>query len=113
MIIQYCIMHAGEDYTTLVSFQDTLRRQLEKLTMEKEDESTKDLISNIQKLREDIRGIRNEVFRFENDQWLRNDLYSFMESRRIKISPEDWAELLSESELVIDEKVPHIPTPEE
>jgi hypothetical protein len=101
MVIQYCIMHAGEDYTTLVSFQDTLRKQLEKLTMESEEETTKDLISNIQKLRTDIREIRDIVFKFSSDPWLTEDLYSFMEMRRMRISPEDWARLLVESEEVV------------
>jgi hypothetical protein len=104
MIIQYCIMHAGEEYTTFVTFQEALRKQLENLMAEDEDvgDKKKDIIANVQKLREDLRSTRDMIFKFEEDTFLTKDLYSFLETRKLKISPEDWAVMLNEKEIVIN-----------
>lgn len=103
MIIQYCIMHAGEEYTTFVTFQDALRKQLEALMSDDDEgDSKKDTIANIQKLREDLRTTRENIFRFKNDSFLTDDLYAFMETRKLRISPEDWAVMLNEKEVVLN-----------
>lgn len=92
LIIRYCIMQASDDYTTLVTFEEALRNQNEKLLDGKVDsEKTKDMISNVDTLREKIKDIKRSLMSNNLDAFLERSLYDFSESARLSLRPEDYA----------------------
>jgi len=95
MIIDYCSITKGDDYITLIAFQESLRTQSFKLMYGDDDEKTKDLIGNVNSLRENIKSIRNGLLSDNNDLFLIQSFKIKSESDRLLLSPEDYAHNLA------------------
>jgi len=95
LILKYCIMQGSDDYSTLVTFEEALRNQNEKLLEGKVDtEKTKDIINNVDVLRQKIKDIKQSLMSHNFDNFLERSLYDFSESGRLNLSPEDYAKLM-------------------
>ena len=95
LILKYCIMQGSDDYSTLVTFEEALRNQNEKLLEGKVDtEKTKDIINNVDVLRQKIKDIKQSLMSNNLDNFLERSLYDFSESGRLNLSPEDYAKLM-------------------
>lgn len=92
MIIQYCIMQGEEDYTTLVSFQEALRSQLEILLNPGEDDDVSKIIKNVKELRTQINELRQNLLINNVDTFLTMSLNDFSEAEKLELSPEYFAE---------------------
>lgn len=91
MAIQYCIMQGEEDYATLVTFQEALRKQLE-IMMNPGDDDTSKVIKNVKELRVQVAELRQTLLSNNIDQYLTKSLYDFTEAERLELSPEYFAE---------------------
>lgn len=103
MIIDYCSMSKGDDYVTLITFQESLRTQAFKLMHGDDDEKTKDLINNVNSLRENIKTIQNNILGDNNDIFLIQSFKLKSESERLLLSPEDYAHALADKNIDVFE----------
>jgi len=99
-IIRYCMLQGDTDYTVLVTYEDSLLKELDRLINfdagEEDDsgEKKKELIANINTLRKDINTLKQEFFANNVDLFLLRSLSEFAESKKILLSPEYYAEIL-------------------
>lgn len=106
MIIQYAIMQGNYDYTTLIAFEESFKNQSEKLMDKsiKDNEKTKELIDNVSKLRGNIKEVKDMLLNNNIDSLLEKDLYVFAESKKLKITPEDYAKLFVGESVIQNEE---------
>ena len=89
MIIQFCLMHHEEDYATLVVYLESHRKELENLS--KEDVDPKDvtnIIKNIKTFEREIAEKKNKLLAGNMDSFINKTLFEYMESKKLKLSPE-------------------------
>lgn len=92
MIIRYVAMINNEDYATYVAFTEALRKQQEKiLAGDVDQEKTKEMIANINTLKNSIRDLKENLIGEAND--LQRTLYEFVESNILGITPEEVARI--------------------
>jgi hypothetical protein len=105
MIIQYGIMQGNYDYVALTAYEESFKWQSEKL-MDKEikdNEKTKELIANTDDLRQKIRNLKELLLNHNGDGLLERDLYVYGESKKLQISPEDYAGLFVGESVISNE----------
>lgn len=95
MVIQYCILSGGSKYSVFVTYQEVLRKQLEKLLGADENQDTKVLIQNINNIKGQIDHLTKEIFLDNVDSFLTRSLGEFAEADMLEYSPEKYAEKLS------------------
>jgi len=109
MVIRYCMLMGDIDYSVMVTYEDALVKELDRLinfgvtktpkVHEGEDkvdaadgnEKKKELIDNISKLRASINELRAEFFAKNVDYFLSRSLMEFSESKKVDLSPEFYA----------------------
>ena len=97
MIMRYVVMIDNEDYATLVAFTEALRKQQEKiLAGDTDKEKTKDLIENINNLKNSIKELKESLIGDSQD--LKRTLYEFVESNVLGILPEEVAAIYNFNE---------------
>ena len=92
MIIRFCVLQGEDDYTAMIGYQEAIRRETQKLLDDKEVLST--VITNINKLRNEIETIRAKLLTTNEDALLKKDLYNFSEAEGLGLSPEAYAKML-------------------
>ena len=97
MIIQFCIITEGDDYATLLSFTEALRKENLKLLNSEESSTTSNAIKNINALRKEVNALRKTLIRADKDTLLEKSLYNFAEAEDLGLSPEAYAEKLEAS----------------
>jgi hypothetical protein len=103
MIIQFCIMLGDDEWTALIAFQEAFKNQVEKLMSGDDTEKTKEVRANVSNLKEDIRTTKEKLLNKNMDSLLEADLYTYTESKKLMISPEEYASLFSGEEVVTGE----------
>lgn len=92
MIVRYITMINNEDYSTLIAYSEALRKQQEKiLAGDVDQEKTKDMIFNINTLKNSIKELKEVLLGESRD--LHRTLYEFVDSSILGISPEEIASL--------------------
>jgi hypothetical protein len=100
MVIRYCMLLGDTDYTVLITYEDSLLRELERLITfdsdsEKEgSENKKSLIANISTLRLTINSLKDDFLAKNVDYFLSRSLSEFSESKKVDLSPEYYAKEL-------------------
>jgi len=97
MIIRYCILLNDINYSVMVTYEDSLVKELKRLidfddNADKAGEKKKDLINNINVLKNNIAELRDEFLSRNVDYFLTRSLMEFGEAKTINLSPEKYAE---------------------
>lgn len=90
MIIQYCRVQNDIEYTTLVAYREKLYDQIDKMMNNKEEEKTKDLIDNTEKLKRHIKESEYSLLNDDNVE-LTQDLVEQLENEMLELRPESIA----------------------
>ena len=93
MVILYMYLQNENDMLTLIAYEEALRMQASKLVEGTADEKTKDIISNVDTLRKAIETLKRSFIEVEEDTLLKRDLFNYTQSKKLKIKPEDYAEM--------------------
>lgn len=92
IIVRYISIINNEDYSTLVVYSEALRKQQEKiLAGDINQEKTKDMIANVNTLKNSIKELKETLLGESHD--LQRTLYHFVSSDNLGISPEEVATL--------------------
>jgi hypothetical protein len=98
MVIRYCMLLGDTDYTVMVTYEDSLLKELDRLINYEADQKTdptnekkKEIITNISTLREGVNMLKDEFLAKNVDFFLSRSLSEFTESKRIDMSPEAYA----------------------
>jgi len=111
MVIRYCLFVGDTDYAILVTYEDSLVQELQRLSdfetsfkvrrgkgeesddifYKENNEKKAALITNISNLRKQIKDLRSEIFSGNIDAFLERSLREFTESERLELSPEFFA----------------------
>jgi len=99
MVIRYCLFTGDTEYSVLVTYEDSLIKELDNL-MNFDDNDPTDkksvVISNIANLKKLIKELKNEIFSNNTDAFLLRSLSEFTEAQRLELSPEYFAEYLKD-----------------
>lgn len=98
MIIRYCRMQNDVDFSTAMMYNEKLYDQLEKMLNNSDDEKTKDLIDNTQKLKQHIKDTARSFLNYDDAEDLELSLYEEMELELMELRPEDIARKTKEGE---------------
>jgi hypothetical protein len=96
MVIQFCLLINESDYAILVTYQDALRKQLQKMMDSTEDTDHRVLIQNTNTLRAEITKIQESILNNNIDYFLSRSLTQFADSEQLELSPEYFATLTQE-----------------
>ena len=97
MIIQYCRLHNDLDYTSLVTYTEKFYDQQNKMLNDTEDEKTKDLIDNSEKLKAHIKNTQLSLLTDDNIE-LTRELAEQIESELLELRPESIAKKMKRGE---------------
>lgn len=104
MVIRYCRMQYDSEFSELVIFNNAFYNQLMALNDGKSDnsEKTKDIISNVNILKKQIKDIETKMLNENTTPENINTLYEHIEYTSLGLRPEDVAEKLKAGEQVVD-----------
>lgn len=100
MIIRYCMFLGDTDYTILITYEDSLIKELQALidfdnakSANDEDRKEKkgEILRNIDSLRLNIKKLKEEFLARNIDYFLTRSLHEFSESQKFELSPEFYA----------------------
>lgn len=103
MVITYLFLQNENDILTLTAYEEALRLQTHNLLNSDSGSDTKFIIGNIDNLRGAIEHLKRNLVEIENDTLLNQDLFTYTQSKRLKIKPEDYM-----SEFVIGKPQPKL-----
>jgi hypothetical protein len=96
MVITYLFIQNESDFMILVAYEEALRMQAANLVDQAEDgEKKKDILANIESLRKAIGNLKAVMVESREDTLLERDIFVFNQSKRLRLSPEDYAELFT------------------
>lgn len=94
MVITYLFIQNEADFMVLVAYEEALRIQAANLVDKiDEGEKTKDIIANIDSLRKAIEKLKAVFVESKEDTLLERDVFIFTQSKRLRLRPEDYADL--------------------
>jgi hypothetical protein len=99
MVITYLFLQNEHETLTLITFEEALRIQSHKLIgSDVTPTEMKALIANIETLKLAINSIKKIILEEPTDTLLKRDLFTFTQSKRLEIQPEDYAKKFNISE---------------
>jgi len=99
MVIRYCLFTGDTEYAVLVTYEDSLVKELDNLMNFDDNEPTDKksvVISNIANLKKHIKELKEEIFSNNIDAFLLRSLTEFTEADRLELSPEYFANYLKD-----------------
>ena len=117
MVIRYCLFVGDTEYAILITYEDSLIKELQrlmafespfKIKKGRDDKESDELfynetndkksaiISNIAKLKSLISELKQEMFSNNTDKFLERSLMEFTETQRLDLSPEYYAQQFKE-----------------
>ena len=96
MIVQYCVLQNNDDYISMVALQDTLRRVALDMLNNDYEEKVQQVIKAMDDCRKSISSIRETLLTTSKDPFLNRSLYVFREASKLRLRPEDIAQMLME-----------------
>lgn len=103
MIIRYVRMFNNPEYVSYVSYWEMLIRNVELSMGEDEPRVITTIRQNIDNLRSQIGEITKNIFRGDDNENLRKQLYASMEEEKLKLRPEYMARVLQDKDLEFSE----------
>lgn len=92
MVITYLFLQNEHDVLTLIAYEEALRIQSSRLVGEESSATdVKNIISNIDLIKSAIDKIKKSIVEEPTDELLKRDLFTFTQSKRLNIKPEDYA----------------------
>ena len=95
MIVQFCMLTQEDDYATLIVYRERLRKELESLSdADIESKDVSKVIANIKAFEKEIVLKKESLLANNMDSFINKTLFEYMESKRLKLTPEDIAKAL-------------------
>lgn len=100
MIIRYCMFLGDTDYSVLITYEDSLLKELQALmdfdnaksvNDDERKEKKGEILRNIDSLRLNIKKLKEEFLARNVDYFLTRSLHEFSESQKFELSPEFYA----------------------
>lgn len=95
MIVQFCMLTQEDDYATLIVYRERLRKELESLSdADIESKDVSKVIANIKAFEKEITLKKESLLANNMDSFINKTLFEYMESKRLRLTPEDIAKEL-------------------
>lgn len=95
MILTYLFIQGENDFLTLIAYEQSLLLQTQSLLDTSSGIDAKNIIQNINTLRQAIDNLKRDLIEVENDTLLKADLFTYSNSKRLKIKPEDYSHMFN------------------